>query len=37
MDEADLKGFTKERKGNNFLVNLIDSPGALRAAGWPYG
>ncbi|KAL4421827.1 hypothetical protein ABPG77_001616 [Micractinium sp. CCAP 211/92] len=27
MDEAALKGFTKERQGNDFLVNLIDSPG----------
>lgn len=28
MEEEALKGYTKERKGNDFLVNLIDSPGA---------
>lgn len=28
MDEESLKGFTGERQGNDFLVNLIDSPGA---------
>ncbi|GMH37678.1 hypothetical protein BSKO_05551 [Bryopsis sp. KO-2023] len=27
MSDADLKGFTKERDGNNYLINLIDSPG----------
>ena len=27
MEDAALKGFTGERDGNDFLVNLIDSPG----------
>jgi elongation factor 2 len=27
MSEESLKGFTGERQGNDFLVNLIDSPG----------
>ncbi len=35
MDEAALKGFTKERQGNDFLVNLIDSPGERPAAALP--
>ena len=32
MDEESLKGFTGERQGNDFLVNLIDSPGGW--GGW---
>jgi len=31
MSEESLKGFTKDRKGNDFLVNLIDSPGGFGA------
>lgn len=27
MEDADLKGFEGQREGNNFLINLIDSPG----------
>jgi small GTP-binding protein len=27
MSDEDLKGFTGERNGNDYLVNLIDSPG----------
>lgn len=27
MEDADLKGFEGLREGNNFLINLIDSPG----------
>lgn len=32
MEEDSLKGFEGKRNGNDFLVNLIDSPGALRSA-----
>ena len=27
IEEEKLKGFTKERNGNDYLINLIDSPG----------
>ncbi len=27
MTDEDLKNFTGERSGNDYLVNLIDSPG----------
>ena len=27
VPEEKLKGFTKDRVGNDYLVNLIDSPG----------
>ena len=27
IDEEKLKGFTKEREGHDYLINLIDSPG----------
>ena len=27
IDEEKLKGFTKERQGADYLINLIDSPG----------
>ena len=27
VPEEKLKGFVKERNGNDYLVNLIDSPG----------
>ncbi|GMH39926.1 hypothetical protein BSKO_07830 [Bryopsis sp. KO-2023] len=27
MEDADLKNFTGKREGNNYLINLIDSPG----------
>ena len=29
MTDEQLKGFTGERQGNDFLINLIDSPGEL--------
>ena len=29
MEEEALAGFSGERHGNDFLVNLIDSPGAV--------
>ena len=32
MSEESLKGFESNRKGNDFLVNLIDSPGEYRQA-----
>lgn len=35
MAEESLKGFTKERQGNDFLVNLIDSPGGWAHAARP--
>lgn len=39
MEDEDLKGFTGARDGNHFLINLIDSPGALDlreggSSGW---
>lgn len=27
IEDEKLKGFTKERNGNDYLINLIDSPG----------
>lgn len=35
MAEESLKGFTKDRQGNDFLVNLIDSPGGWAHAAPP--
>ncbi len=32
MSDEALKGFSGPRKGNDFLVNLIDSPGGCRPA-----